>query len=462
MSEPRFLSALLLDVGVLIALLILGWLVASRVDPGGSRLFAAALAFPLGSGLLTLSIFVLSLLGVSLGIGMTVAVLGTAILVLGSSGAYLASKRPSPTASAARRVETRGKRWELPALMAIAILCAVSIAVSIGRSYSTWDAAAIWGVKGYGIARAGTIWAASDWGAYGLSYPLNIPLLVSVFAMLDGDIVPGSKLIFPLYYASLALGLLAHLRQRGAIVGTWAAAFVVALPIVFDHATQGYANLPFATYIVLGTLLAAEAASSGRRGPAALSGMAFGFGVWTRPEGLPLVAAAYAALLLGAAAGGLRWKPGWEWFLPCVLIGGGWLAFSVGKGAASPLDNVIQSAAASLSAGKPNLIGLYWIGRYLVRDALRPSVWGMLVPAVVIGAVLHWRKSRLKAEARDTMILATAVTTGGLVLGYYLLVSFTGNLEWWLDTGLSRMLLPSALLLAVWAVAPWLESRQAA
>jgi hypothetical protein len=58
------------------------------------------------------------------------------------------------------------------------------------------------------------------------------------------------------------------------------------------------------------------------------------------------------------------------------------------------------------------------------------------------------------------MILATAVATGAFVLGFYYLISFSGDLQWWLDTGLSRMLLPSALLLAVWAVAPWVEPRE--
>jgi hypothetical protein len=233
--------------------------------------------------------------------------------------------------------------------------------------------------------------------------------------------------------------------------------FLVALPIVFDHATQGYANLPFAVYVVLGCLLAVESATSGSKGSLAMSGLALGLAIWTRPEGLILVAVAYAALAAGARAGGLRWKPGWQWFLPALLIGGGWLAFGVAHGGSGPFPDLSGKAATSLAAGNLNLMAWYWIGRYLVRDAISPSVWGLLLAAVAVGGALQWRRARRRLEARDMMVLAAAVATGAVVLAFYYLVSFSGNLEWWLDTGLSRMLLPSALLLGVWAVTPWLE-----
>ena len=460
MSEPRLLSSLLLDAGFVFSLFLLGWLVASWVDPGGDKMFRTAVAFPLGAGLLTIAMFALSLLGVPLSRGLTLAVLGAPIAVLGLVRVLRSARRPEQSSSETRPANDGRLSWEWPALIAIALLFGASLVVSIGRSYSTWDAAAIWGVKGYGIALQKTIWAASDWGAYGLSYPLNLPLQISAFASLDGDVVPGSKLIFPLYYGSLAIGLLAYLRQEGSTMSGWAVVFVMALPIAFDHATQGYANLPFATYIVLGTLLAIQAASSGRKGTPAVSGIAFGLAVWTRPEGLVLVGAAFAALMLGARARGVRWKPGWAWVLPSLVIGGGWLAFSLANGETGPLQDMVSSATASLSAGQWNPSAFYWIGRYLARDMLRPSTWGLFLPVVAVGVILHVRRSRGRPQVRQWMLLGTALATGSLILGFYYLISFSGDLEWWLDTGLSRMLLPSALLLAVWAVAPWTEPRE--
>jgi hypothetical protein len=252
--------------------------------------------------------------------------------------------------------------------------------------------------------------------------------------------------------------VLAYLRHESSAMGSWAAAFVMALPITFDHATQGYANLPFATYVVLGTLLAVRAASSGRRRMLALSGMAFGLAIWTRPEGLPMVAAAYLALLFAGRARGMAWRPGWEWLLPSISLAepGSHSAWRLGT---EPLSRHVEAAKTAVLNEQLHLTAFYWIGRYLVRDLLRPAVWGLLLPVVALGTVLHLRKSQSLTAMPDWMILATAAATGVFVLAFYYLISFSGDLEWWLDTGLSRMLLPSALLLAGWSVAPWVEPR---
>jgi hypothetical protein len=60
------------------------------------------------------------------------------------------------------------------------------------------------------------------------------------------------------------------------------------------------------------------------------------------------------------------------------------------------------------------------------------------------------------------LVLVASAALGVPIFVFYYLVSFSGDLIWWLDTGLSRMLLPSGLLLAVWAASQWIFPRNVA
>jgi hypothetical protein len=447
-------SAIGLDLGFAAGLLLFGWFIARLADPDSSGTVAAAFAFPLGSGVLTLALFLLSMLGMPLTSGTIAATLALGVAALALA---LWRRRREPLRAASPRTErARWKIRDVLPLSVIFLLFLISLAVSMGRAYSTWDAAAIWGVKGYGIAHERTVQAGADWGSYGLTYPLNLPLQIAGFVALDGDVIPGSKLIPPLFYGSLALALIGYFRTRRATLGAWAALFLIATPIVFDHATQAYANLPFAVYIVLGTLLAIEGTTTGRRGAFVLSGLGLGMAIWTRPEGLILVGALYATIFAATRVLPSSIRPDWVWLIPAVVVGGIWIAFSLTNGETTSMGGMLGNAAAAVRSGRINLGAFYWIGRYFLRDLFRPSVWGVLLPALVLGAYLHLR-GRTRTE--EWILLSTAIAASVLILAFYYLVSFSGNLEWWLDTGLSRMLMPGGLLLALWAVSPWAGQR---
>ena len=96
---------------------------------------------------------------------------------------------------------------------------------------------AIWAVKGYGIAREGTIWAAGHWGDHGLAYPLNLPLLIANYRF-TGDMLPASKLIAPLFYISLCVGCLRFWLQRDVspLTASLGAIGLAATPLLFEHA----------------------------------------------------------------------------------------------------------------------------------------------------------------------------------------------------------------------------------
>ena len=278
------------DVFILGGLFLLGALVLRVMLGRVDRLAIISLSFGLGAGLFSWLLFILSWAGVALNKG---TILGSYTAILIALG-LLAWKFPLQLAEQTPKRKTDGKIavWATRGLWVVVLLVIAIIAfLAVGLSYFGWDDIARWAVKGYGIAYQGTVIAAANWGGVGLSYPLNIPILISIFRILDGDLVPGSKLIFPVFYASLLIGCYRFWVLQG--LRKWAASLGVLLlastPILFTHAYMGYANLPFTYYLVSGLLWSIDGMQTRGIGKTLLGGTLLAIAVLTRPEGLDML-----------------------------------------------------------------------------------------------------------------------------------------------------------------------------
>ena len=323
------LADLLFDGSLLLLLVALGALIAWIILLDGDLPILVMLAFPLGAGIFTLVLFLASWIGVPI---RPLTVYGLLLLLLGVAG-LIAHKQQL---SLPRRLihmddgPMQGSTaHRMPYVIAAGWLI-LSMILSIGRAYSTWDAAAIWSVKGYGIASEGTIFAGATWGAHGLSYPLNIPLLIAAFDVLGGDLLPGSKLIFPLFYGSLLLGCIALWRKHGVphFFLTLGTLLIASVPVIFEHSTMGYANLPFSTYLLLACIMTIEGNVQSDRGLQLMGGVLFGLAAWTRPEGVFLVPLLMLTVVLFTWASQRRMPRLIPWLLPVVLITGLWIPVS--------------------------------------------------------------------------------------------------------------------------------------
>lgn len=121
--------------------------------------------------------------------------------------------------------------WKNPVMLAgmafFGVLFGMALLTSLTRAYSTYDGIANWTLKGYGMALERSIFAGAKWGGHVLSYPQNLPLTIAMFRLADGDILPGSKLLFPLFAFSLFLGINRHLRAMG--TRSWISLLWIAL-----------------------------------------------------------------------------------------------------------------------------------------------------------------------------------------------------------------------------------------
>jgi hypothetical protein len=443
------LGNLILDLMLLAGLGALGVLLTRAVVPGVDLVLLAAASLPLGVAALTWTLFLLSWCGVSL----TPSVVGIAGLLLGTAAIAVAHipNRAERCAGQVRGDATSpgeaGGRAPLGWLACLAIVV-FGLLLSVARSYSTWDDMAAYAVQGYGIAREGSVAASQTWGPSAASYPLNVSLAISIFHFLDGDVLPGSKLLFPFF---LAATLLAGYRMWRRAGHSDAGAAVLALmlgtiPLVLDHSTTGYTNLPFTAYLVLGCLLALEGFAEAHTGRQLLGGLFLAGAVWTRPEGMLLVWGLLPVLLIGigrVVRGHARLT---ALLLPPALVSLAWLLYGAFTGTGGSMPGTLTSLMNSLANGELHLDAPYWTLRYLCRSLIDPSVWGLVLPLGILLLVLGIAARRMSRPSISLGLLSTSLAVGAAIFVFYYLVSFSGDLKFWLGTGVERMFLPTVVL----------------
>lgn len=335
----------------------------------------------------------------------------------------------------------------------ITIITSLAVIFAVGRSYSTWDAIAIWGIKGYGIVEGGTILSGRGWGAYGFSYPWNLPIQISFFRLLEGDMLPGSKLLFPMYYAALLLGSYAFLYRRMewifAALGTL---FLGTIPFLFEHATIGYANLPFTCYLVLGILLSLEGMSTDEPPRQFLGGMLLGLAVWTRPEGIFLVLTSIVSLVLVSRFllnGKIRPL---AWLLPAIVLIMPWQVITLLYGNQDLFYTRILSMLRSWSQLGFQFESLYWIARFLARQSIELKVWGLISIVIATLFIINIRKLSPRRYPFQASLLVATTILGATVAAYYYLVSFTQDLHYLLGTSVNRLFMPMGVLAVLWVI----------
>lgn len=468
LSLPALLLTALGDLALLLALSALGLGVLLIIRRPWPALDALALSLPLGAGTLTWVLFLLSWVGIPLSLVTTAAAflaLLAACWVIVRRGVAIHGRRlvvDWPPAALPRSVP------RLLILGGVGLALFLAIGLAVGISYRLFDPAQIWSVKGYGISQESTILAAERWGVHGLAYPLNLPLQVALFHMLDGDALPGSKLLYPLYGLSLCLTLFCFLRRQRL---DWTLAALGSLllgtvPIVFFHSVEGFANLHFTFYLTAGILWGVQAVKEGSTREQWLAGLLLGLAAWTRPEGViyslgaPLVFVAATRLTrqgqpsLAALA------------MPVVLIAGAWFLFDL-RGAhmrGSNLDEAVSVATSKLSDGQIDLSGLWTIVRVFGRAAFVPframfpavsaTAWGALFPVLLLILLVKMRRLSPRVNAsRFTLLLQWLFVAGTNVAIFYVRSYSKPNFTAFIERAFPRAFLPTAVLLA--ALALW-------
>ena len=446
-----------MDILIFVGIYLLGFGITLTFLRGGNWIEHLSLAFPLGSASLSYLLFFVGIFGLSFSIS-NVLVVYILTLITFTVTTFITGKPHVDNLHHVRIKIRQGlKSINYPAFFMFIFLIASLIGtgfLAIGRGYSEWDAAGTWASKGYGIAWEGTIFGAESWGAHGLTYPLNIPILIAVFQLFSGDALPASKLIFPLYYLSLLLGCYAYWRRIG--VGGWYSSFGLILigtvPIIFRHATLGYVNLPLATFLILGILWFLHGTAEKDRKHFLLSSLLFGFATWTTLEGILFSGAILGPFILYELFQSRKMISLHVW-IPFLILSTIWYIFFRTYGASgSQAMSAVDKMMASIRAGDYHLVEARLIFGYTRRYIFKPEIWGLLFPVSLLAFVVNLRKLKTNPELR--LILVAIVSTGFLTAGLFYLRSFeiSGFLSL-LQRGFPRGFLQTAILIGIGAVA---------
>jgi hypothetical protein len=447
----------LIDLILISAIGFTGILATRLLWRDASGIELLSLSFPLGSGILTWLFFVSGWAGLAftrVAVFITWALICSLMIVVHSW-----NRNQAPVDDFTARFFPRSAEWgqfDILAVVLMGIALLIWLFISIGRSYSVYDGIAMWAPKGYGIAMERSLWGAR-WGNHGYSYPFHIHFLIALFRLFSGDLLPGSKAIFPLFYFSLLLGVYAYwmkkdvsppLRLGGILV-------LMTVPTFFTFSTIGYPNLPMASYLTLAVLVGLVGMSEGKPGKQVLSGLLFGFTVWTVIEGMLYVGVVMVVIL----AVQLRFKDGKlnlvAWILPALLVGGIWYIFFRVHGAGG--SQALDAGSRMLEAwrgGDWRLSDARLILGYARRNIFDPQTWGLVFPLGIIMLLSGWRALNPgRFHHEFTLLIVTGITASLSLALFYLRSFFIPGLYELLERGFPRGFISPAIFLFVLAVA---------
>jgi len=422
---------------VWVAMLTLsGTLLVLSILPRQKYILSAALGYGLGLGLFSIGVVVLSIVKHqfdSESIIITTAVLfGVAICVF-FVGRVLSKNGDSQII--ATPANDKFDFW--PGLLVI--LGVIAFGLAVGKGYHRIDAIQIWGAKGYGIASVGSLDLVTEWGTNTLAYPLHVIALIASFRTLFGDLLPSSKLIFSGYY--LALMIICYDALLNVSVKRWLSGLgillVVTAPVVFQHGTIGYANLPLTYYLLSGILLLLPVfVTRSSQMNMLLSGVFLACAAWTRPEGLMLSLSGivlYVLLGITYRKDLISWQKILGVLAPLFFYLIIWQIIQI-KIYPEPLakSNLTQQA-----------LEQNFVGEFHIKEILFITL-GVFSIIAAIFILVYYKNISYISKA----MIFFGVLFMLLIIGMYYLTSYdtVNDLGWWVSSGLNRMIFPGIFI----------------
>ena len=454
------LVALFLDLIVLGSFMALGLVIVKGIAPSLTRMECFALAYPVGSGIYSFSLFLFGWLGLRINKISTIVVYGL-LFLLGIGYLYLNSHRSifQESVNTEKQLSVQDFPTSEKVIWAVfGLFIVIAFLLSVGRSYSAYDAASEWAVEGYGIALEGSIWAGKTWGMWGISYPLNTKLQVATFKLFGNELLPGSKLLYPTYLLALCLGIYHfwisnHIPKSLAGLGML---FIITNPVMFTHATNGHVNVAFTTSFVLGAIQLIQGIIKQSKGRHILGGVLLAIAAWTRPEGIGFSVATVVILLAISRLNRQRFHFT-NSAIP-IAVSALWMLFAWNGVSGGQLGNAVRSMLSGISRGDLNLQQLYLIPRIFIERAILPENWGAFLPVVFTLIIIALIANDSWSFSVNWYLLGVVLLTCIIPLGIYYAVSyepFDDKFIQVLRRDFDRAFLPAFTMLTVYAFNLW-------
>jgi hypothetical protein len=419
------------------------WLTSAR-RCGLGTLMAAAGAFGVGlSSLLWWLLLQLPLRSTT-----TVATIDAALWASALLGLLIAARMRRPARGIVNDAppDLSGEESVSGALIVLLPLCALAavsfVSASVVAPHGGWDAWAMWNAKARFLSFGSPVWRDGFLSpAPSRDYPLLVPLSAARGWAFHGGWSVGVPIALAGFFATgtvLAAG--ASIRRESTTAhGLLTAAFILACPAFITWAPSQYVDVPVGLYMLLTFVFTAAALRAERPTPLWMfAGLSAGLAAWTKNEGFAFLVAAGLVATLACF-----WHGGWRrhWRVLAALAGG-----------AAPALIVLVSF--KLTVYRHNdIFNTRTPGRFLagfadlhrvglVVEAMGRELWhggASLIGVLPLLAVFV----AISGIARPKWTLAApALLTSGLMLLVHMTVYVVTphNLDWHLDTSLSRVI----------------------
>lgn len=442
-------------------LVALGW--PRRPSSSYDQLLCVSLSAGLGIGIFSVLFFLAIVLGSTHLLAIDLLVL--AVLV---AGFLLARVGSIPSAYEIRVQESidlpQWLRHILAASFAFAVAAAVYSAIlrSIVHPHGEgWDAFAIWNLHARFLFRGGQYWRDGfspliPWSHP--DYPLLLPSAVAHFWRALGHESTAVPAVIGIVFTFGTLGLLFSSLAilRGRTVAMLAGLALVSTPFFVEQGSAQYADVPLSFFFLVVIVLLSldgeyriEGAALRSGGLLILAGIAGGFAMWAKNEGILFVCAAVVAHAL--VPGNQRRRFIFT-FLPAVapfLLLISWFKHSV-------------AFRSELFSDQSNMLhkvldpSRYWaILGWFVKDFLRFGEW-WVVPGTLVLIVFSFLVVANRKPQTGSGMQASLLTLAFTLAGYFAIYVITPyDLYWHLRFSLNRLFLqlwPCTLFLFFLAV----------
>jgi hypothetical protein len=447
----------LIDILIVVFLFILGFLFISLIVYNASWLDIIILSFPIAIGLLSWTIFITSYAGIPITTA-TILIWFIGLLVIGLIIHRILKKRwpKLPAIQIGKSLVRFFVRDRIGLLIGIAIIIwfSLSAVISIGRGYSLFDDIANWALKGYSIAFQHSIWGGELRGGHILAYPMNLQLSITIFRLFDGDLLPGSKMIFIIMTSSLLLGCYKFLKQGGVStrIAMMGILILITTPVIFFYSTVGYGNWPFTINLVLGLFWSLEGVFKNKNDSIIIGGSLLAFAAWTRPEGIGfssiiIITILLAALILYKIKLNLKQLIGF--ISPMILFPTTWfILLGAREMARDQIGGTIRDFLPQILHGNFQIPYLLSIAKYSFSyfTSWRNAGYFWLI-LIVLGTILY---ILIKPRHKNFLpIIICLLITFLVPIGMFYVASFPAisNFDIFLDVSYDRAMLPAIILL---------------
>lgn len=174
-----------------------------------------------------------------------------------------------------------------------------------------WDSLALYDFRGKIFAETGFMQPVIS-GGYFLGYPLLTSLAHTWVYLLGGT---NPNFYYAFLYISLVLAVFYNIKKLniGRLLTIFLTLMVAVSPMLYDHTGWAYTNLPFAIYIILGTIYLYLGIKDKEAGVFTASAIFIGLSTWTRSFEPFWIACLFLAVILSII------KRKWLW--PFVYVG---------------------------------------------------------------------------------------------------------------------------------------------